>query len=303
MSEYSTDASGTRRARTRGTLLVVLSAIIWSLGGLLVRLIEADEWTTIFWRSLFATLTLVSCFPIVLGRNARFLAAFRALGWPGLLVAMCLSLDTILFIFALERTTIANAAVIFAISPFVAALLAWVLLREVLPRRTGIAAVVCLASVVIMMSGSFGGAGLTGDLLALSVVFVFSIATVTIRRYPRVEMYPAILVAAALTALVTLPFAQLTGISAREFGLLGVFGVAEFALATVLFSVGARYLPAAQSLLLSMLETVLSPLWVWIVINEQPAKLTLAGGTVILIAVAVHTLREHQAEIPAPPMP
>jgi drug/metabolite transporter (DMT)-like permease len=120
----------------------------------------------------------------------------------------------------------------------------------------------------------------------------FAVATVLIRRHPEIQMAPAAALATALTALVSLPLAEPLETGARDLLLLAFFGVGQFGAGFLLFMAGARLIPAAQTVLIGMLETVLGPLWVWLLLNERPRAATLAGGALILAALLANTLVE-----------
>ena len=133
----------------------------------------------------------------------------------------------------------------------------------------------------------------------------FATATVLVRRHPEIRMTPAAALAAALTALVALPMASPLATAGRDVGLLALFGIGQFAVGFLLFTRGARLIPAAHSVLIGLLETVLGPFWVWLLLGETPAPETLLGGGLILTALAGHAAlelapgRERPAAAPA----
>src|SRR5882762_6707133 len=141
-----------------------------------------------------------------------------------------------------------------------------------------------------MMSNSYGRGALVGDLLAVVMATSFAVATVVIRRHPEIQMAPAAALATALTALVAWPLAAPLETAPRDLALLAFFGVGQFGAGFLLFMAGARLLPAAESSLIGMLETVLGPLWVWLVLSERPAAATLTGGALILAALVTNTV-------------
>jgi drug/metabolite transporter (DMT)-like permease len=277
-------------------LLVGTAALLWSTGGLLVRLIAADEPTLIFWRSAFGAAFLALFLSVRSLSGQGFAQHFTQLGWPGLLVAVMFALDTILFIFALERTSVANVVLIFSTTPFAAALLGWIWLHEAVTSRTWLAMMACTLGVAVMVSGSLGRSAFAGDLIALAVAVLFAIPVVIIRRHPEIRMLPAVLLSALVTAMVCAPFADVLGPAPRDYALMAVFGVVEFGLAAVAFVSGARHVPAAQTTLIGLLETVLAPIWVWVLVSETPAARTLVGGAVVLFSLLAYTLRDLREE-------
>jgi len=292
--------SATRRDHTtpatrRGVLLVACAAVCWSSGGLIARLVTTTPWTTSLWRGLFATLFLAVVLRIVRGRG--IVAQWRDGGRPIAAVAACMALASSCFIFSLAYTSVANTLILISTGPYVAGLLGWLMLGERVAARTWITMGVALAGAVIMVSDSYSRGAIVGDLLAIVMAVSFATATVLVRSRPETPMAPASALATTLTALVALPFSEPLRTTARDLGLLAAFGVGNYGLGFLLFMAGARLIPAAQSALVGMLETVLGPLWVWLVLDERPGVATLIGGAFILAALLANTL----LELAAPP--
>ena len=287
--------SATRRdqatpASRRGALLVACAAVCWSSGGLIARLVTTTPWTTSLWRSLFASLFLAVVLSIVRGRN--ILAQWRDGGPPLVIVALCMATASTCFIFSLAHTSVANTLILMATGPYVAGLLGWVWLGERVALRTWATMGVALAGTVVMVSSSYARGAVLGDLLAIVMAASFAVATVLVRRHPEIRMAPAAALATAFTALIALPLAEPFSISPRDFALLAFFGVGQFGAGFLLFMTGARLIPAAETSLIGLLETVLGPLWVWLVLGERPEAASLAGGALILAALLANTLVE-----------
>ena len=285
--------SATRRdqatpASRRGALLVACAAVCWSSGGLIARLVTTSPWTTSLWRSLFASLFLVVV--LWIARRRSILAQWRDGGRPVVAVAVCMALASTCFLFSLAHTSVANTLILISTGPYVAGLLGWLWLGERVAPRTWLTMGVALAGAVIMVSDSYSRGTIVGDLLALVMATSFAIATVLVRRYPETPMAPASALATTLTALVALPFSEPLETGPRDLALLALFGVGNYGTGFLLFMAGARSIPAAQSALVGMLETVLGPLWVWLVLNERPGAATLMGGALILAALLANTL-------------
>ncbi len=264
------------------------AAVCWSSGGLIARLVATSPWTTSFWRSVFASLFLALVLWMVRGRG--IVTQWRDGGRPVLVVAVCMALASTCFIFSLAHTSVANTLILMSTGPYVAGLLGWMLLGERVALRTWLTMGVALAGAVVMVSDSYGRGALVGDLLAIVMATSFAIATVLIRRHPEIQMAPAAALATALTALVALPLADPFQTAPRDLVLLAFFGVGQFGAGFLLFMAGARLIPAAESSLIGMLETVLGPLWVWLVLSERPGAASLTGGALILAALLANTL-------------
>ena len=270
----------------RGALLVTSAAVCWSSGALIARLATTSPWTTNFWRSLFASVFLGVLLSIA--RRRSIFAQWRQGGRPVVAVAACMAIASTCFIFSLAHTSVANTLLLMSTSPYVVGVLGWLLLGERVPPRTWLSMGVALAGAVVMVSGSYGRGALLGDLLAVVMATSFAVATVLVRRHPHLPMTPAAALATTFTFLAALPLATPLETTPRDLLLLAFFGIGQFGAGFLLFMAGARLIPAAQSSLLGMLETVLGPLWVWLVLDDRPAPASLAGGALILVALVAN---------------
>ncbi len=277
------------RERLAGILLVMGSALVWSTGGLIVRsLTLADSWTTIFWRSLSATVFLVALNLIQHGRQAP--RVVFGLGWAGLAVAACFAGSSIALIIALSLTSVANALVIMSSAPLFAAVLGWVFLGERVRPWTWAAIAATMGGIALMVSDATGQDNLLGDAIALAIAVGYGGAIVISRHRRGVSMAPAMVIATAAAMLIALPLSHPWQVSRTDAPLLAVFGAGQLGFGMLLFAAGSRLVPAAATALLGELEPILGPVWVWLFIGERPTGMALAGGVVVLAALTAHTL-------------
>jgi len=187
----------------------------------------------------------------------------------------------------------------------VAALLAWFLMREAIPLRTWIAMAAALFGVAIMVGGSVGSGGLWGDALCVLMSVGFAVVIVITRSHREISMTPATALGMAIAFAATAPFSQIAGVPGRDIFLLAALGAGQIALGLILFTAGARLIPAAQAGLITLIEIVLGPLWVWLIYREEPDTLTIVGGSVIVCAVLLHAFAElrRPARLRAQPEP
>jgi drug/metabolite transporter (DMT)-like permease len=293
--------SGGAATARRGALLVTGAAVVWSSGALIARLVATTPWTTNLWRSLFASAFLGVLLSIT-GRRS-IVAQWREGGRPVIAVAACMALASTCFIFSLAHTSVANTLLLMSTSPYVVGLLGWLVLGERVLPRTWVTMGVALAGAVVMVSSSYGRGGLLGDLLAVVMATSFAVATVLIRRHPRIPMAPAAALATTFTFLLALPMATPLATTPRDLLLLAFFGIGQFGAGFLLFMAGARLIPAAQTSLIGMLETVLGPVWVWLVLNERADTAALIGGALILVALVANTAADLVRPRPVLPLP
>jgi drug/metabolite transporter (DMT)-like permease len=274
----------------RGQLLVAAAAVAWSTAGPVQRAVGAPAATQAAARAGAAALALIAY--LVLRRRGSTLAAFRSVGLAGLGVALGVAFASSAFILALGSTSVAHVLLFQAIAPFLAALFAWLLMRERVPTRTWLAMGAALGGVVIMIGGSLGGGGLHGDLLSLLMSTAFAGVLVITRRHREISMTPATALGMLIAFIALAPFAHPGVLSPLDWTMLAALGAGQIGLGMILFTAGARLIAAAQAGLITLLEVVLGPLWMWLIYREQPDGLTLVGGAVILSAVLVHAVAD-----------
>jgi drug/metabolite transporter (DMT)-like permease len=268
----------------RGLLLVAAAAAVWSLGGLIFRLIEADVLTIVCGRALAAGVLLLAV--LALKTGGRPWVALAGLGWPGFFVAVFFAADSTCYMAALHFTTVAHVVVMLSLTPLFAALAAWLVMREAIRLPVAIAMFLAFAGVALMVSDNYASGAWAGDFLALGVPTLFAVVTVITRRYPGVDLLPAVCLAAFFSGLVFLPFAHFPATTVTDLGLMTLLGSIEFGFGLLLYLSGAKLLPSAEATLMSLLETVLAPLWVWLAVAEDPGWRAIVGGLVVLVALA-----------------
>jgi drug/metabolite transporter (DMT)-like permease len=280
----------------RGQVYIALAAVAWSSAGVLQRQLSLDGATQVGGRAVFAALALLAYVAVV--ERGNVLGAWRSIGIAGVGVAVCLAAASCAFILALNETTVARVLFIQAIAPVLAAVLARVFLGEPISPRTAVALALALAGVGIML-GAPGSGDLTGDLLAVGMALSFAAALVITRHRRDVSMAPATCLSQVLLMVAFLPFASLGDVGNQDLLVLAALGAGQIGLGLIFLTLGARLIPAAQVGLITLLEVVLGPLWVWLALDEHPGTLTLVGGAVVVVAIVIQTRGERTV---APPM-
>jgi drug/metabolite transporter (DMT)-like permease len=270
-----------------GVACLFSASLFTSLGGVLVRLVEeAGGWQVLFYRSL-ALVAAMGLFVAVRHRG-RVARAYRDVGRPGLAVTLFLGSAFMLFIFALMQTTVANVVFTVSLSPFVAALFAWLALREPVSRATLAVMAVCLGGIGFMFGDGLVAGTLGGNLLALACCLCYSAALVAMRKGRAVDMMPAVVLAGLFAAGVSAVMTPTFAIGAHDLAVALTLGVVQLGFQYMLLTTGTRYVRAAEVALIGRTALVMAPLWVWIAVDEVPSSLTLIGGAVVLIAVSGH---------------
>ena len=269
--------------------LALVLAAGWSTSGLIFRSIEdAGSVQIIFYRSVCLASAVASF--VAFRYRISTLRAFRSIGWPGLIGAVGLGTASIAFIMAVERTTIANISFLIATTPFFVGALAWIVMREAMSPRTVAAAFIAMAGVAVMVGDGFSSGDWDGNLLALACALLSSLYVVAVRYGRGRDMIPAVALSGAIAAGMVAAVSDHLAITAHDLLLCAVQGILVSAVCNALFTLCARHIPAAELTLLSMVESVLAPFWVFAFLGEIPATATIAGGAVIMSAIALQAV-------------
>jgi drug/metabolite transporter (DMT)-like permease len=289
-----------RAQQRRGQVYVALAAIAWSTAGVLQRQLAVDVPTQLAGRAVFAALALLLF--VAIAERGRFTRAWRSIGVAGIGLALCIAVASASFIAALNYTTVARVLFIQAVSPVLAAVLARVLLGEPVGRRTALAMAIALGGVALML-GAPGAGDATGDGLALVMALAFALALVITRHRRDVSMAPATCLSQIFLIAAFAPFSSPAEIGGGDAGALALLGAGQIGLGLALLTIGARLITAAQVALISLLEVVLGPLWVWLAYGEKPDAPTLAGGAIVVAAIVMQTRAAppREAAEPCPP--
>ena len=273
-----------------GVLLVLLAGLLWSTMGLVIRLIEAGTWQILFWRSL-GLVPVLFLVIAVRSRGAPF-ARVRAAGLTGLVGGVALVVAFAGAIYAIQATTVANAVFLFAASPLITALLSRVVLGEAVRAATwGAIALAGVGMYLMVREGLALGAGL-GNLAALLSAAGFAVFSLTLRRGRGGDMLPAVMIGGLLSILAAAAVLAATGepilVPWRDIGLSMAMGAVILGGGMAAYTTGSRAVPAAELTLLTMLEVLMAPVWVFLVLGETASAGTFLGGAVLLAAILVN---------------
>jgi drug/metabolite transporter (DMT)-like permease len=275
-------ASPIEPPRTQGTaiLAVAACAMLWSTGGLFVKLIQWNPFAIAGIRSVIGGLVILAFL-----RKPRFTWSLAQV-----MGAVCYAACMILFVSANKLTTAANAILLQYTAPLWAAILGWAFLRERVHALDWAAIAVVTGGMVLFFMDSLTLGGMQGNLLAILSGVFFAGAMVSFRAQKDGSSMESILLSHAITFLVSIPFLFGGWPSLAGLGALGFLGVFQIGLSSVLLTYGVRHVTAVQSLLTAVLEPIFNPIWVFLILGEKPGPRAMIGGAVILAAVTVRSV-------------
>jgi DME family drug/metabolite transporter len=272
-----------------GAIMVIICGLLWSTAGVGVRYIsEASGWHIVFFRSV----GLISTILIVMAwRNKGDLVTpLKRTNKLNLLAGLFLGASFFGNIFALLHTSVANVVFLLSSSPFIAALLGWLFLGERVKKRTWAAIALTSVGVSVMVGHALSGNGIIGMAFALMMAISYAAFSVIMRCGKDNDMLPAALIGGLFSMLVATFAIDDFAISWTDLGICIALGFFQMGLALILFIYGSKHVPAAELTLLTMLEVILSPIWVWFLFNEHPGYWTLIGGSIIMLGVLVQAI-------------
>jgi drug/metabolite transporter (DMT)-like permease len=263
---------------------LIVTAALWSIGGLLIKSVQWNAFGIAGARSLIA---LVVFLPFV--RQCRF-----RLSVPMVLGTLSYSLTTILFTAANKNTTAANAILLQYTAPIFVILMAHFLLKERMTKVDVLCVLGVLGGLVLFVFEGIGGGHLFGDFLALLSGVCFAGLAVSMRAQKDAKPMESVILGNLLNAVICLPIGF--SISLPQGGLLFLvlLGLVQLGLSYLLYSYAVRHVPALQIVLLTMLEPLLNPVWVYLATGETPGLLALVGGAVVLLMVVMHAVLKNR---------
>jgi len=281
---------------SRGLFYALLAGVFLSSGGLMVRFLDgADPWTVLFYRSLAFFATVL--FFMLWRYRGDFLQRLLQMRASDLLVSLFLALGFLFYLQSLYYTSVANTVLLLSTGPFFAAILGLIVLRESVSRTTWLSMALAICGVAIMVSRGVSVDDAIGMLLAIMAVLAYASMLVVLRSAKEHdgrarELLPATAFAGLLAALFSIPMIDNFALSQADFLVSLCFGSVQIGAGFILITLATQIVPAAQVALLSLTETALAPIWVWLVFTETPGSNTIVGGVIILAAVLYNGVME-----------
>ncbi len=296
----STSAPAARSTAEKGIALSFLGGLLLSFDVPLLKLSGADTWTIIYVRGtmLFTALFLFWAFTNRLRENKTPFIN----GKTGYVIAVLAGIANIMFVASISLTSVANVVFILAFNPMFAGVLGWLFLKERLDLATWIAIACSLAGVMLIVAEGLQLGTWQGDLLALGVAVIMS-ASLTIIRYSGTNQSLSAGAGHLMSAIVAAPFAVPGSLTAAGWGWISINGFLVTPAATALLMIGPRYVAAAIVAMFFLLETVLTPIWMWAIFSEVPSTLSLVGGAIVIASLAGHSLWRFKTKRERTPVP
>jgi drug/metabolite transporter (DMT)-like permease len=271
----------------KGSLLAFIAVMFITPDSLFIRLSNIDTWGLVFYRGI------IPFFSVLLGMlliyKLNFFKMLFSSGYHGLLYIGTFSLTNITFVVSIQNTNVANTLVMIAMAPMLSAVLGGIFLKELPDNKTWVAIFVTFVSAVYIFYDSLQLGNFFGDILGLITALGLAIGAVTIRSAKDKNLIPAAVVGKLCVALFALLFIESFTLADNDLIIVPVMCIMCVAIPFVLVTIAPRFIPAAEVNLFFLLETIIGPIWVWLIIKEQPSLETIQGGSVIIATIAIHS--------------
>jgi drug/metabolite transporter (DMT)-like permease len=271
----------------KGSLLAFVAVMFITPDSLFIRLSNVDTWGLVFYRGLIPVVTVFLGMLIIYRIN--FFKMLFASGYYGLLYIATFSVTNITFVVSIQNTNVANTLVMIAMAPMLSAVLGGIFLKEMPDRKTWIAIFVTFMAAIYIFYDSIQLGNIFGDILGLITALGLAVGAVTIRAAKDKNLIPAAVVGKLIVALFALMFIETFTLVGNDQIIVPLMCILCVAIPFVLVTIAPKFIPAAEVNLFFLLETIIGPIWVWLIIKEQPSLETIQGGVVIITAIAIHS--------------
>ena len=271
----------------KGSLLAFVAVMFITPDSLFIRLSNIDTWGLVFYRGIIPFLTVFLGMLLIYKLN--FFKIFINSGIHGLIYVITFSITNITFVVSIQNTNVANTLVMIATAPMLSAVLSAIFLKEPTDKKTLISIIITFISVIYIFSDSFKLGNVYGDVLGFVTAIGLAIGAVTIRSAKSKNLVPAAVVGKLFVGTFALFFIESFVLENRDLIIVPLMCILCVAIPFVLVTIAPRFIPAAEVNLFFLLETIIGPIWVWLIIKEQPTTETLIGGIVIIITIAIHS--------------
>ena len=271
----------------KGSLLAFVAVMFITPDSLFIRLSNIDTWGLVFYRGIIPFVTVLLGMLLIYKLN--FFKMLFTSGNHGIIYILTFSLTNITFVVSIQNTNVANTLVMIAMAPMLSAILGAIFLKELPDKKTWIAIFVTFGAAVYIFYDSLKLGNFFGDILGLITALGLAIGAVTIRSAKNKNLVPAAVVGKLIVALFALFFIESFTLIKSDQIIIPLMCIMCVAIPFVLVTIAPRFIPAAEVNLFFLLETIIGPIWVWLVIQEQPSIETIQGGAVIITAIAIHS--------------
>ena len=274
-------------SQQKGSLLAFIAVMFITPDSLFIRLSNIETWGMLFYRG--AIPFVVTLTGLLFFYKKNFSKALFAIGYPGIFYILSFSICNITFIISIQNTNVANTLVMISMSPMLSAILGAIFLKEMPDYKTWIAIIITFIAVAYIFHNSIELGNFYGDIFGLITAFGLACNAVLARFAKDRDLVPSAVIGKLCVAIFALFFVESFALVEKDLIIVPLMCVMCVAIPFVLVTIAPRFIPAAEVNLFFLLETIIGPIWVWLIIKEQPSIEALQGGLVIITTIAIHS--------------
>jgi len=271
----------------KGSLLAFTAVVLITPDSLFVRLSHIDTWGLLFYRGAIPFVLVLLALLMVYKTN--FFKLLFSMGYAGIAYAITLAVTNITFIVSIQNTNVANTLIMIAMAPMLSAVLGALFLKENPDTKTWTTIFITFVAAIYIFYDSIQLGNFFGDIFGFITAIGLAIGAVLIRSAKDRNLVPSAVVGKLLVAIFALFFIENFELVKTDIYIVPLMCILCVAIPFVLITIAPRFITAAEVNLFFLLETILGPIWVWLIIKEQPSLETIQGGVVIITAIAIHS--------------
>ena len=271
----------------KGSLLAFVAVLFITPDSLFIRLSNVDTWGLVFYRGIIPFFTVF--LGMILIYKLNFFKILFDSGYHGIIYVITFSITNITFVVSIQNTNVANTLVMIATAPLLSAILGAIFLKEPPDKKTWISIIITFFAIFYIFFDSLKMGNFYGDILGFITAIGLAVGAITIRSAKSKNLVPAAVVGKLFVASFALLFIESFVLQDKDLLIVPLMCILCVAIPFVLVTIAPRFITAAEVNLFFLLETIIGPIWVWMIIKEQPSIETLFGGIVIIITIAIHS--------------
>jgi drug/metabolite transporter (DMT)-like permease len=271
----------------KGSLLAFIAVMLITPDSLLIRLSNIETWGMLFYRG--AIPFVVVLIGLLIFYNKNFLNALFNVGYTGIFYTISFAICNITFLVSIQNTNVANTLVMVAMAPMISAILGGIFLKEVPDKKTWVAILITFFSAIYIFYDSIQLGNFFGDFMGLVTATGLAVNAVLVRSAKDRDLLPSAVLGKLCVAIFAFFFVESFDLVGNDMIYVPLMCVLCVAIPFVLVTIAPRFIPAEEVNLFFLLETIIGPIWVWMIIKEQPSIETVQGGIVIIITIAIHS--------------
>ena len=274
-------------SQKKGMLLAFTAVMFITPDSLFIRLANIESWGLIFYRGIIPFLS-VFIFLLFIYKK-KLLNELINNGWHGIAYAAVFTITNIVFVISIENTNVANTLIMIALAPMLSAIIGFIFLKEIPDQKTWFAIVITTLAVIYIFFDALDAGDFLGNFLGLVTATGLAVGANIIRSAKKMSLVPSAMLGKLMVAIIALLFVDQIKLEGNDLIIVPLMCIMCVAIPFVLVTLAPRYITAAEVNLFFLMETILGPIWVWLVIKEQPSIETIIGGVIIITTIAIHS--------------